>query len=178
MDAENVINFWFTESTPREWFEKNLEYDEKIRSRFLESYADVVVGKTAHWRTTPPGRLAEILILDQFARNMFRDQPQAFAHDDLALTLAKKAVRVGDDKKLPELQRQFIYMPYMHSESPRVHEEALLLFEALGDKRALKYELMHKKIIDTFGRYPHRNDLLGRISTPEESVYLETHSHF
>jgi uncharacterized protein (DUF924 family) len=178
MDAENVINFWFTESTPREWFEKNLKYDEKIRSRFLESYAAVVDGKMARWRTTPLGRLAEILILDQFARNMFRDQPQAFAHDDLALTLAKKAVRVGDDKKLPELQRQFIYMPYMHSESPRVHEEALLLFEALGDKRALKYELMHKKIIDTFGRYPHRNDLLGRISTPEESVYLETHSHF
>jgi uncharacterized protein (DUF924 family) len=178
MDPENVIRFWFTESSHRQWFEKNLEYDEKIRSRFLESYADVVDGKMSAWRTTPTGCLAEILTLDQFARNMFRDKPQAFAQDDLALTLAKEAVRVGDDKKLPEVQRQFFYMPYMHSESPEVHKEALGLFQNLGDERALKYELMHKKIIDTFGRYPHRNHILGRTSTPEELAYLETHPSF
>jgi uncharacterized protein (DUF924 family) len=145
MDPENVINFWFTESTPREWFGKNTAYDEKIRARFLESYSNVAAGKTAHWRMTPTGRLAEIIILDQFARNMFRDQSQVFAEDELALTLAKEAVRAGDDKKLPDEQRQFFYMPYMHSESPAVHKEAVRLFEALGDERALKYELMHKK---------------------------------
>lgn len=178
MDPQNVINFWFIESTPRQWFEKDPEYDEHIRTHFIETYINVVSGKTAEWRTTPEGRLAEILTLDQFARNMFRAQPQAFAEDALALTLAREAVYVGDDQKLPKIQRQFVYMPYMHSESPEVHKEALILFQNLGNEGALKYELMHKKIIDTFGRYPERNHILMRTSTPEELAYLETHPSF
>jgi uncharacterized protein (DUF924 family) len=109
---------------------------------------------------------------------MFRDQPQSFVHDDLALTLAEEAVRVQDDKKLTATERQFLYMPYMHSESSEVQEAGLALFQDLGNERALKYALLHKTIIDTFGRFPHRNHLLGRTSTPEELAYLKTHSGF
>ena len=178
MTPKIIIHFWFTECGQKEWFQKNAHFDETIRGRFLESYWDVANGKMAAWRNTPEGRLAEILLLDQCARNMFREQPQAFLNDPLALTLAEEAVQVGDDKKLPPLLRQFIYMPYMHSESRNVHMKALSLFEELGDPSALRYELRHKEIIDRFGRYPARNHALGRVSTPEELEYLDTHEEF
>jgi uncharacterized protein (DUF924 family) len=124
------------------------------------------------WRATPEGRLAEVLVLDQFSRNVYRDTPQAFAQDALALALAQELVTSGQDRSLPLAQRSFAYMPYMHSESALVHAQAALLFAQPGMEDTLRFEVRHKEIIDRFGRYPHRNALLGRSSTPEELAFL------
>ena len=124
------------------------------------------------WRETAEGRLAEIIVLDQFSRNLFRDHPASFAQDPLALSLAQEAVRLGLDQQLAPDQRCFMYMPFMHSESKIIHAQALQLFEALGNPMNLDFELKHKTIIDRFGRYPHRNQILERESTPEEVEFL------
>lgn len=171
--SADIINFWFKEIDPSMQFAKDAQFDQLIRDRFLETYNSIVAGKTAGWRTTPEGRLAEIIVLDQFSRNMFRDSPKAFEADALALKLAKEAVQSGDDQKLPMDLRAFLYMPYMHSEDPKTHEQAVLLFSQSGLEYNLKYEHMHKKIIDRFGRYPHRNAILGRTSTQEELNFLK-----
>lgn len=186
MEPKEVISFWFDECTPQDWFRKNSDFDKKLRERFREAHADATAGRTAPWRTTPEGRLAEIIVLDQFSRNMFRDTPASFASDTQALNLAQEAVRVGDDTKLEPRKRHFLYMPYMHSESKDVHEKALSLFASmtpwwqriLGLGQALNYERKHKAIIDRFGRYPHRNKILWRESTPEEVEFLESNPGF
>lgn len=177
MDAKDVIKFWFEETSPKQWFTKDKDFDEEIRSRFLDTFHKAVGGETKQWRETPEGRLAEIIVLDQFPRNMFRDTPQAFAHDERALSLAKEAVRVGDDEKLPKEKRHFLYMPFMHSESKEVHKEAEKLFKTIGGE-AEEYEAKHKDIVDQFGRYPHRNKVLGRESTPEEVEFLKDNPGF
>jgi uncharacterized protein (DUF924 family) len=178
MTYKAVIDFWFTECSPKEWFKKDAAFDALIRNRFAETYKDVVARKTKAWEATPEGALAEVIVLDQFARNMFRETPESFRNDSLALSIAQEAVKRGDDKKLSPNERHFLYMPYMHSESKRVHEEAVRLFSALGEEGGLKYELLHKEIIDRFGRYPHRNAILGRTSTPEEAEFLKTNKGF
>ncbi|MEK2647040.1 DUF924 family protein [Bdellovibrio sp. BCCA] len=174
MDWQPVLDFWFEEIDPSFWFMKDDLFDQQIRTRFSKTYDYVVAGNSAGWRQTPEGRLSEVIVLDQFARNMFRDTPKAFAADPLALHLAQEAVRVGDDQKISLEQRSFIYMPYMHSEDPEVHKKAVELFSQKGLENGLKYEILHKNIIDRFGRYPHRNRVLGRTSTPEEIEFLKT----
>ena len=124
-------------------------------------------------RASPEGQLAEILVLDQFSRNMFRDDSRAFAQDVLALVLAQEAVRSGADQSLSPTERAFLYMPYMHSESAAIHVEAVRLFDQPGLKGNLEFEHRHKAIIDRFGRYPHRNAVLGRDSTAEEREFLK-----
>ena len=126
------------------------------------------------WRATPGGRLAEILVLDQFSRNIHRDREGAFAGDGIALALAQEAVSIGADQALPVDRRTFLYLPYMHSESAAIHEVAVSLFATPGLEQNYQFELMHKAIIDRFGRYPHRNAALGRESTPEELAFLQT----
>jgi uncharacterized protein (DUF924 family) len=171
--SEEILHFWFKELDPNMHFAKDATLDLKIKERFLKTYQDIVQGKTAGWRKTPQGRLAEIIVLDQFSRNMFRDSAQSFAADTLALQLAQEAVNSGDDQELPLKQRAFLYMPYMHSEDRKVHEQAVQLFSQKGLEFNLKFEIAHKNIIDRFGRYPHRNVILGRISTPEELSFLK-----
>ena len=124
------------------------------------------------WRREPEGRLAEILVLDQFSRNMYRGTALAFASDTLALALAQEAVAVGADLALPQMRRLFVYMPYMHSESRAIHQVAEPLFRERAAQDNYDFELRHKAIIDRFGRYPHRNEALGRRSTPEELAFL------
>jgi uncharacterized protein (DUF924 family) len=174
MNYESVLKFWFEEIDKSFWFKKDKNFDEQVRSRFAEVYAKVIAGETAHWRLSPEGQLAEIIVLDQFARNMFRNSPKAFAGDILALELAQDAVERGDDMALPIEQRAFLYMPFMHSEDKEVHAEAVKLFSQPGLEENLKFEILHKNIIDRFGRYPHRNEILGRESTPEEIEFLKT----
>ncbi len=174
MTPHTILTFWFDELTPQQWFTKDPELDRTITERFKELHAHVAAGEYDEWVDTPEGALALVLTLDQFSRNMFRDTPEAFACDDAALRYAQAAIERGFDQQLPERQRSFLYMPYMHSESPVVHEEALRLFSALGNDENLKYELLHKHIIDRFGRYPHRNAILGRPSTPEEEAFLQS----
>ena len=124
------------------------------------------------WRKTAEGRLAEIIVLDQFSRNIFRGTARAFAQDSLALALAQEAISLDLDKQLSPEQRAFLYMPFMHSESRLIHEYAFKLFQRLGNPSNLEYEIKHKIIIERFGRYPHRNQILGRESTEEELSFL------
>lgn len=173
MSAQRVLSFWFNETKPESWFKKDPHFDEQVKSLFLGTYNEAMAGNTSPWRKTAQGRLAEVIVLDQFSRNIFRDTPQAFAGDDLALNLAREAVRLGEDQMLSPIEKSFLYMPYMHSESKKIHQEALRLFGQKGLEESLQYEIRHKNIIDRFGRYPHRNKILGRKSTPEEIEFLK-----
>lgn len=169
---KQVITFWFEELDQKEWWIKSDELDEKIKKRFGELHHLAKTEKLAELRTSPELRLAEIIVLDQFSRNIFRDTPEAFGSDDLALRLAKEVVELGEDLELSEVKRSFVYLPYMHSESLEVHDEAVKLYERLGNENNLKFEHAHRDIILRFGRYPHRNKILGRDSTPEEIEFL------
>lgn len=171
---EDVLTFWFDEAGPELWFKKSDEFDALCRTRFLPSLEAASAGECWHWRKTPAGRCAEIILLDQFSRNVFRDSPRAFAQDAMALTLAQVAVANGDDLHMTPDERYFTYMPYMHSESLRVHEEAMRLFTALGHSKALQFQKAHRDVIETYGRYPGRNAALGRESTEAERKYLST----
>lgn len=173
VDINDVLDFWFKELTPEDWFKKDAALDKKIEERFSNVLQKIVAGECADWRTSAQGVLAQILVLDQFSRNIFRDSPKAFAQDSLALAIAQDAVRLGLDKEFEVQERKFIYMPYMHSESARVHEDAMVLFSQPGMENNLDFEIRHKVIIDRFGRYPHRNAVLGRESTPEEIEFLK-----
>ena len=171
---QQVLNFWFEEIEPKQWWVKDADFDRLIKERFLTVYDRACRCELFPWRTAPEGRLAEIIALDQFPRNIFRDTPQAFATDPLALALAQEAVARGDDTKLPQRRRNFLYMPYMHSESLEIHQVAMDIFKQNGSESALEYEIKHKEIIEKFGRYPHRNRILGRDSTPEELEFLQS----
>ena len=172
MHPQTVLDFWFTELTHKQHFAKDAGLDDTIRTRFGATLEAAARCELFAWRATPEGRLAEILVLDQFSRNVYRDTPRAFAQDPLALALAQELVASGQDRSLPLAQRSFADMPYMHSESALVHAQAVLLFDQPGMEDTLRFELRHKAIIDRFGRYPHRNALLGRESTPEELAFL------
>ncbi|MAX32801.1 MAG: hypothetical protein CME72_07030 [Halomonadaceae bacterium] len=170
---EAVIDFWFEELSPKQWFAKDEALDTLIEKRFESAWEAARRGELAAWRSTPEGRLAEILVLDQFSRNMYRDRPMAFAQDAVALVLAQEAVAQGADRALTTRQRPFLYMPYMHSESLLVHEDALRLFDQPGLEENLRFEHRHRDILLRFGRYPHRNAILGRESSAEELAFLE-----
>ena len=172
MEAKDILQFWFDELSPKQYFGKDMKLDTLIRQRFGDIHQIASRGELFTWRDTPDGRLAEIIVLDQFSRNLYRDQPEAFAWDGMALILAQEAVRVGADKTLSPVRRAFMYMPYMHSESRHIHEIAVQLFSQPGMEFNLKYELKHEAIIQRFGRFPHRNAVLGRISTAEETEFL------
>ncbi|MCB1671589.1 MAG: DUF924 family protein [Gammaproteobacteria bacterium] len=173
MNAEQVIRFWFTETGPAQRFKKDPAFDQLIIDKFSDLHRRASQCELVDWRATPEGALAEIIVLDQFSRNMFRDTPEAFAWDPLALALAQELVRRGDDQQLDAGQRAFAYMPYMHSESKAIHELAMALFSQPGLENNYKFELRHKEIIDRFGRYPHRNAILGRQSSADELQFLE-----
>jgi len=174
IDSEAIIEFWFNEITPKQWFVKDLSFDQMIQDRFSEVHKAATAGELFGWRETVEGCLAEIIVLDQFSRNMFRDQPCAFAFDTIALVLAQQAVELGIDKELSSEKRSFLFMPYMHSESQLIHEQAVILFDQPGLEDNLHFEYRHKEIIDRYGRYPHRNEILGRISTTDELDFLES----
>ncbi|GEN27455.1 membrane protein [Halovibrio variabilis] len=172
-DVQAILDFWFEELTPAQWFKKDPEMDRTILQRFGELHAQAAQCECYAWRSTAQGRLAEIIVLDQFSRNIYRHDARAFATDALALALAQETVAAGADAKLTRQQRVFVYMPYMHSESATIHELALPLFDQPGLEENFNYEVSHKAIIDRFGRYPHRNALLGRTSSDEELAFLK-----
>jgi uncharacterized protein (DUF924 family) len=171
-EAQAVLAFWFEELKPRQWWVKDPTLDEEIGHRFRHIHEQATRSELRPWRQDAAGRLAEIIVLDQFSRNIYRGTPGAFAADPLALTLAQEVVAHGLDSKLDAQQRAFAYMPYMHSESTAIHRQAVKLFDSLGQASSLEYELRHKAIIDRFGRYPHRNAILGRESTDAERAFL------
>ncbi|MFL0797423.1 MAG: DUF924 domain-containing protein [Cellvibrionaceae bacterium] len=173
MDMTGIIQFWFQDIAPAQWWQKSDEFDREIEHRFGELHMQATRGELFAWRQTAKGRLAEIIVLDQFSRNIFRDKPQAFAFDGMALVLSQEAVALGMDAQLSLIERSFLYMPYMHSESLSVHDEAIKLFDVPGLENNYQFEIKHREIIEKFGRYPHRNVILGRDSTVEEIEFLK-----
>mgnify|MGYP006124205579 CR=1 FL=1 len=178
MNVQEVLEFWFEELTPQQWYKKDPELDHLIGQRFGPTLDGGSKGELSGWRDTLPGRLAEIIVLDQFSRNIYRDQPQAFASDPVALVLAQEAITRCDVIELPVVRRTFLYMPFMHSESLVVHDWAVRLFTELGSEDNLNYEHKHRDIIKQFGRYPHRNAILVRASTEQELEFLRANPGF
>ena len=169
----HVRAFWFETLGPEQWFIKDVDVDKKITATFQQLYEELAVRPEHCPITTGADALALIIVLDQFPRNMFRDTPRAFATDDVALRLAEEAVAAGLDKTLSARECQFLYMPFQHSEDAAVHVRSIALYEALGLDSVLEFAQRHKQVIDRYGRFPHRNLVLGRCSTKAELDYLE-----
>jgi len=174
MDADNVIEFWFKTIEPKSWWIKDIEFDRLLETKFADLHHKAINCELQEWRATAYGRLAEIIILDQFSRNIYRDTPRAFAYDGIALVLAQEAIGLNVQSKLQSKEKSFLYMPFMHSESLYIHQQALKLFNEPGVEGNLEFEKRHMAIIERFGRYPHRNKILGRKSTTEELDFLQT----
>jgi uncharacterized protein (DUF924 family) len=170
---DEIIQFWFETLRPEDWYRKDRAIDAEIVARFSEIYQELKAAVPPAWLSEPKATLAAILVLDQFPRNMFRGDPRAFATDAQALALAKQAIAKGMDMRLPPNQRAFIYMPFQHSEDEADQARSIELFTALGNPNNLDFAMRHKAIIDRFGRFPHRNAVLGRATTEEESVFLK-----
>jgi uncharacterized protein (DUF924 family) len=173
MDYDVVLKFWFEEISPAQWWKKDADFDQLIKQRFSGLYSHASVGELYAWRTEIRGRLAEIIILDQFSRNIFRHSAQAFATDSMAIALAQEAISSAEDKNLSTVERSFLYMPFMHSESTMMHEIARQLFDQVGIETNIESAQQHFDIIKRFSRYPHRNQLLWRESTDAEMEFLE-----
>lgn len=169
----DVLKFWFEELSPKDWYAQDENLDLKMTERFIALHSSVVAGECSSWRVDPEGRLAEVLVIDQFSRNIYREDPKSFIYDPMALVLAQEAIRGDFHKSFNSSYLQFLYMPFMHSESKYIHNTAMLLFSEPGLEEAFKYELQHKEIIEKFGRYPHRNKILNRTSTAEEIEFLK-----
>lgn len=173
MNAQQILDFWFSPESEPYWFAKSDAFDAQIRTQFLPLWQQAAAGELYAWRDTLAGRLAEIIILDQFSRNLHRGSPLAFAQDGMALLLAQEAIKQKDFSQMPMIQRKFMLMPFMHSESTTIHEWATALFAQYTDALTIDFEAKHKAIIDRFGCYPHRNEILGRKSSAEEIAFLQ-----
>jgi uncharacterized protein (DUF924 family) len=170
---EEVLTFWFEEVEPAAWWKADPDFDRLIAGRFGGLLEQASRCELYLWRSVPRGRLAEIIVLDQFSRNVHRGTPRAFAQDPLALALAQEAVAAGVHHGLKLVERAFLFLPYMHSESRAIHEVAEILYREFAPQENYAFELKHKVIVDRFGRYPHRNEVLGRVSTAEELEFLK-----
>jgi len=170
---QEILKFWFEEIDPSQWWSKDEHIDQIIIQRFSDIHAKAIRCELFEWRRIAEGRLAEIIVLDQFSRNMFRESPLSFTNDPLALALSQEAILFGADKALNSIQRSVLYLPFMHSESLKIHEVAIVLYQNNGVQSNLTFEIKHKEIIERFGRYPHRNKILGRISTEKEIEFLK-----
>jgi len=172
--ADDVLHFWFEELKPEDWFSSDTRIDEKCRARFGGIHAALKANPPDPELASARALLAAVIVFDQFPRNIFRRTPAAYATDANALALARYAVASGKDRSLPGMQRHFLYMPFMHSEDPAMQAESVRLFNELGIADGLKYALHHHDIVQRFGRFPHRNAILGRASTPEELEFLKS----
>ena len=171
-----VLSFWFgpnPASARPQWFKTDPAFDRAIAQLFGTDYEQARAGKLAAWEQSAPGALALTILLDQFSRNMFRKTARAFESDALALRVAQQAIAGGFDQKVTPVQRMFFYLPFEHSQSLADQERSLALVKVLNDARSLDYAEQHAAIIRRFGRFPHRNAVLGRQSTPEEIAYLK-----
>jgi uncharacterized protein (DUF924 family) len=168
----DILSFWFSDKSRPKWFATDPSFDAAVSARYGAVLQAAKRGELFRWRETIRGRLAEIIVLDQFSRNIYRGTAAAFECDAQALVLAQEAVRDRTRLELAPDEKAFLYMPFMHSESPVIHEEGLKLFSEAGLESHLAYEEEHHRVIQRFGRFPHRNAILGRASTAEEGLYL------
>ena len=171
---QDILSFWFEKTQPAQWFQVNPEFDESIRLRYHDQYEKASMGIFDDWKNDPDGCLALCILLDQFPRNMFRGSPKAYATDSKAIVFSKYAVSKGFDQVLSGVKRRFLYLPFEHSENLNDQRKCVELFEKTkkDDPLGYDYALRHLKVIEQFGRFPHRNAVLGRTNTPEEEVYL------
>lgn len=169
---EEIIGFW-REAGPKRWFEPDQAFDDEVRRRFLAAHERAAAGEFADWALSPQGALALLLLLDQFPRNMFRKTPRAFATDPAARLIARRAIMAGYDRKTEKELRGFFYLPFMHSEELVDQELCVTLYRHNGDEDGTKWAEIHLDAIRRFGRFPHRNEILGRASRPDEIAYLE-----
>lgn len=172
---EDILKFWFEEIEPKMWWVSDQQFDDLVRNRFHDIHEQATRGELFAWRKELKGRLAEIIVLDQFSRNIYRGTSGAFAQDSVALVLAQEAVvaNAAGAETLSAIERSFLYLPFMHSESRQIHQVAESLYRANGLQNNYEFELKHKAIVDRFGRYPHRNEILGRASSAEEIEFLK-----
>ena len=170
---QEVLTFWFVQTQPKQWWEVDEKFDTAIRERFMPTILAAQAAELSVWRKTAKGRLAEIIVLDQFSRNVYRNTPQAFSQDPMALILSQEAIMAGALNELNEQERSFLIMPFMHSESRVIHTQAERLFKKFAPETNYAMELKHKAIVDWFLRYPHRNEILGRESTEAEIEFLK-----
>ena len=171
-DAADVLAFWFDELAPEQRFAKDDAVDAAIRDRFGDLHTRLSQHVPEAWIADPQSLLAAVIVLDQFSRNLYRDDPRAFANDAVALDLARLALKRGDDAPMDAAQRQFLYMPFMHSEDSDDQDRCVALMRETGNAEAIDYAKQHQAIIDLFGRFPHRNETLGRETTPAEAAFL------
>jgi uncharacterized protein (DUF924 family) len=169
---KQIVSFW-AKAGEKRWFKKDPAFDQKIREHFLVTHQAAELDKLRDWEESAEGALALVLLLDQFPRNMFRGTVRAFANDPQARAVAARAIKRGFDKKVPNELRTFFYLPFEHSEDLADQEKCLKLFRAMKDKDMIHWAKIHHDIIKQFGRFPHRNEILGRNSTPEEMAFLE-----
>lgn len=171
---KDILNFWFVETQPAQWFQVNEEFDAAIKARFFEPYEMAARGEFDEWQKNADGALALCILLDQMPRNMFRNTPKAFETDKKALVIAKFAISKGLDQVLSAQKRRFVYLPFEHSENLNDQRRAVELFEKMKEDDPLGYDyaLRHLKVIEDYGRFPHRNKILGRENTPDEEEYL------
>ena len=169
---KQVLSFWM-KAGPKRWFKSNPEFDHKILEKFLVTHQAAELGKLAAWEDEAESALALVIVLDQFPRNMFRGTVRAFSTDELALAAAKRAIERGFNRKIKLPELSFLYLPFEHSENLADQETALKLFEATKDKEQVRWAKLHFDTIQRFGRFPHRNEILGRRSTPEEIAFLD-----
>jgi uncharacterized protein (DUF924 family) len=174
-----VLDYWLLQIGPDKWFVRDDDLDDEIREKFAASHKRAVSGALAHWRETPRGCLAEIILLDQFSRNLYRDDPRAFAADAHSREIMDHALARGFDNGMSADQRRFLYMPLQHSENAADQARSVELFRTLEDDKTFEYTLRHQEIIERFGRFPHRNAALGRESSDAEIRFLcEPNSSF
>lgn len=170
-----VLSFWFGELNDEHWWLPGPEVDEAVRERFGALYEALAEDVPQEWRASARGYLAAVIVLDQFPRNMFRNEARAYATDGKALAFSREAIAKRLDAELGTAERMFLYMPFQHSEDAAVQAESVVLFERLGNENALDFARRHKAVIDRFGRFPHRNAVLGRETTQEEAEFLREH---
>ena len=174
----DVLGFWFSDEMQPHWFAKSDTIDKDIAARFSDTYEEAHAGRLDAWMEAPTSALALVIVLDQFPRNIHRGGPRSFESNDLALRHARTALDKGYDGAQPPERRQFLYLPFMHSEDLADQERSVTLYEALGNDSSLHFAREHRDIVARFGRFPHRNAILDRDSTPEEAEFLKTHSGF
>lgn len=170
---KDIIDFWFDPEHIPLHFDENEAFDELIRTKFLKTWEAASEGLLMDWRKDIKGRLAEIIVLDQFSRNLWRDDIRTYTQDKMAIVLAQEVLSHPDYNKLSIDEKRFIMLPFMHSESIELHDWAMKHYEEIGDEDLIYFEKLHRDVLDEFGRYPYQNDDLGRKSTPEELKYLE-----
>ena len=175
---EEILTFWFSETVKRLWFNSNPSFDRLLRVNYSEAYENAAAGHLRSWEQAPEGAVALAIVLDQFPLNMFRGEARSFATEEEARRVARSAVKAGFDREIEDDRKIFLYMPFMHSESMDDQNYAVKLFEDAQLADNLKFALHHRDIIQRFGRFPHRNKILGRENTPEETEYLRSKDAF